>query len=174
MNESIEQQIMADLNDIVLRVTEWAEDLLIEYIDRYVYDWGERMKSLAETNYGQLTAYYIHNDKKPTGQFRRSIVHEDMHSGLANYIGYMIFSDPEKMDYDGKDGLHGDEQHDYRAVLMERLNRGMDDIPNNAKWRWWTLRTNFFDLYIEYLDKHIYQQFEKEMTRKGMNWRREG
>lgn len=168
MNDRVIAQINKDLEKVILNVTEWAENLLLEYIDKYVYQWGEKQKAFALKNYGQHTAYYIHNNNKPTYQFRNSITHT-AHRPIAEYVGYMIYSDGDTMDLDGKDGLHGTETHDYRNVLLQRLNEACDDIPNNARIRWWRHRPPFFDMYIEELDDSIHLKFMNEMHKLG--WR---
>lgn len=179
-NEQTVEQINKDLNVVVENVTYWAQEELRKTIDKWVYKWGEAMKQKAFLETGQHTAYYIHNNSRPTRQLYNSITIDRIHSDLKNYIGYMIFSDPTKMDYDGKDGLHGTETHDYRAVLLERLNESKDDIPNKARMRWWTTpytmgaRNGFFDRFLDYLQKNVYHQFELEMTKRGMKWRKEG
>ena len=182
---SIEKQVGKDLNRIVLNVTEWAEDLLREYIQRYVYDWGEMMKRRALKDFGQETAYYIKNGSQPTGQFLESIRHDTyLKHVLEGYVGYMIFSDPDKMDVDIENNLHGGIHNgtasDHRANLLERLNESFDDMGNKAQWRWWTKpytlsgRYHFFDRYLEELDNKIYGRFEYEMTRMGWKWKNEG
>lgn len=165
-NEQTIKQINKDLEKIILNVTEWAEDLLKEYIIEYVYKWGESQKRYALLEYGQRTAYYIHNNKRPTYQLLHSITHE-AHRPIADYVGYMIFADPDKMELDGKDALHGTRTHDYRAVILQRLNDACDDIPNNAHIRWWTKRKPFFDMYLEELDDSIHLKFMNEMHKFG-------
>ena len=169
----IETQIMIDLHTVVKNVTEWAHELLLDYIDDYVYEWGKQQKRIAADKYNQLTMYYLWNNFQPTGQFRRSVVYEQMHTDIDDYIGYMIYSRPELMEYDGVDNLHGNRYYDYRATLMERLNEGKDDLPNGAKIRWWKNRPEFFDMYLKRLNSEIYKRFEYEMTKIGWKWRKE-
>lgn len=169
----IETQIMIDLHEVVRNVTVWAQELLLDYIDEYVYEWGRQQKRIAATQYNQLTMYYMWNNFQPTMQFRNSIIFEQMHTDIADYIGYMIYSDPMQMEYDGVDNLHGNKMYDYRATLMERLNEGKDDMPNAAKIRWWKNRPPFFDMYLKRLEGEIYPRFEYEMSKMGWNWRRE-
>ena len=173
MQLDVETQLTIDLHAVVRNVTEWAKDLLVDYIDRYVYQWGAQQKKMAAQQ-GQLTMYYIWNKFQPTGQFKRSIVFEQMHTDIENYIGYTIFSKQELMEYDGVDNLHGNRQHDYRAVLMERLNEGYTDMPNHAHIEWWKNRPQFFDMYLDELEDLVYQRFEYEMTKRGLAWRKEG
>ena len=165
---------MIDLQKVVQNVTEWAEMELQEFIQHYVYDFGETRKKDAKNIFGQEPIYY-NGTGHATGQFKRSITHDTLHEDLENYIGYMIFSDPTKMQYLGEKHLHGTKTHDFRATLIERLNDAEDDIPEiNARWRWWTERQPFFDLYLDYLNRHIYQRFEIEMSKVGMKWKKEG
>lgn len=196
-NAQVEQRISQDLAKVILNVTEWATDLLRDYIIRYVYQWGEKQKRLAklttntadldDTPNGQKPVYHDNltyttklysprewgstpaSQGRATGQFLHSITYERMHADLQNYIGYMIFSDPSKMDWNSSTSLHGTlSSEDYRSTLIERLNNAIDDWEGPARKRWWTQRPAFFDLYLEELDRRIYSRFFDEMRKIGM------
>ena len=89
------------------------------------------------------------------------------------------------MSLDMSNSLHGTwkTHHDYRAVLMERLNEAADDYEsdneNKSIWRWWTEHTpngryHFFDIFLYRMNYEIYVQFEKEMTKMGWAWIKTG
>lgn len=178
----IEVQIQKDLDTVVKNVAEWVRAELMDEIEVHVYQWGETQKRKAETQYGQESAYYILNDSKPTYQFLNSIVCDPLlDKAIRGFVGYQVMSDRELMDLDGTNYLHGTWKggHDFRAVLMERLNEAADDYEGNARWRWWTShdtngRYHFFDNFIKRLESEIYVRFEKEMTAIGWKWQRIG
>ena len=104
----IEVQIQKDLDTVVKNVAEWVRAELMDEIEVHVYQWGETQKRKAETQYGQESAYYILNDSKPTYQFLNSIVCDPLlDSAIRGFVGYQVMSDPELMDLDGTNYLHG-------------------------------------------------------------------
>jgi hypothetical protein len=195
-NEQTIKQIKKDLAVIVMNVTEWAEDLLKEYIIEYVYKWGEKQKRLAELRtqgheqYPVYHKYSQYNTRRynpsewdsgyrpsgqASGQFLHSIISERIHADVSDYIGYMIYSDPTRMDYNADTSLHGTRSgNDNRTTLIERLNNAMDDWDGGAQIRWWRDRKPFFDMYLDKLDKEIYKKFFDEMRKQGMNPRVSG
>lgn len=177
--DGIEAILNKDLYQVVTRVAEWATDLLREYLQTRIYDWGEEQKERAFRESGQYPIY-ADGSGHPTGDLMRSITMDEVVGGaIANYVGYTIFSDPQKMSLNHDHYIHSDGQTDYRAVLLERLNDALGDYPGEVRDQWWTSNDpyghfHFFDDYIRDLDANIYSQFEKEMTKIGWAWQREG
>ena len=185
MDEAI-IRLQKDLQIVVKNVAEWVRSELMDEIEVHVYQWGERMKREAMSRYGQESVYYLKNNKQPTYEFLNSIVCDpQLENAISGFVAYTVFSDPELMSLDMSNSLHGtwNTHHDYRAVLMERLNEAADDYesgnPNKNIWRWWTLhdqngRYHFFDNFLARMEQEIYPQFEKEMTKIGWAWQRTG
>lgn len=169
----IEVQIQKDLDTVVYNVTEWAKDLLLWYLKNRVYDWGMEQKMYAYIEHDQ-EPMYAYGTGHATGQLYDSITADKQLDGvMTGLVKYLIYADPEKMDYDPESYVHGTPEQDFRNTILERLNNAMDDY-GKARYPWWTShdqfgRYHFFDDYLKELERDIYTQFEAEMRKVGWN-----
>lgn len=164
-NDRVIEQINKDIEKALEYTAEQATWLLLDFVDKYVYEWGAKMKEEAANKYFQTTAYWKGNrlgehyvdseghrgyrlthtshDKYgnfTTGQFRSSIKYHALSKAMGDYITFQIFSDPSEMILDAQTHLHGSSSGgDKRSVLLEHLDQMIGDyMPKDRDVKDWT------------------------------------